>query len=109
MFRTLNSLHLLHNIIGDALNELDCAYRAKGLDYPSLEESGTVDEREQLALTPSLIAASDRIVAACDQLLATVRSPYASVCDAAMSVRRLLSNRVVHLPHSSSLYLHVLG
>ncbi|KAH9916743.1 S-adenosyl-L-methionine-dependent methyltransferase [Epithele typhae] len=62
------------------------------LDYPSLDapyyptQSHDPEEegRESLASHPDVLAAANRIVAACSQISATVHRPFLTLCDAAM-------------------------
>ena len=60
---------------------LDTAY------YPTEAHEPEVDAAESLASHPDVIAATNRIVAACGQISATVHRPFLTVCDAAMGVR----------------------
>ncbi|TBU38873.1 S-adenosyl-L-methionine-dependent methyltransferase [Dichomitus squalens] len=57
---------------------LDAAY------YPTETHEPEVDTAESLASHPDVIAATNRIVAACGQISATVHRPFLTLCDAAM-------------------------
>lgn len=60
---------------------LDAAY------YPTESHDPDADAAEALASHPDVIAATNRIVAACGQISATVHRPFLTLCDAAMGVR----------------------
>ena len=59
---------------------LDAAY------YPTEGHDPDVDAAEALASHPDVIAATNRMVAACGQISATVHRPFLTLCDAAMGV-----------------------
>lgn len=55
--------------------------------YPTEGHAQEEDAAESLASHPDVIAATNRIVAACGQIGATVHRPFLTLCDAAMGVR----------------------
>lgn len=54
------------------------------------EEPETRARAEALTSHPAVIAASNRLVAACGQLSASIQRPFLTICDAAMGVRTLI-------------------
>ncbi|KAI0666395.1 S-adenosyl-L-methionine-dependent methyltransferase [Trametes maxima] len=52
--------------------------------YPTEDHAPEADAAESLASHPDVIAATNRIVAACGQISATVHRPFLTLCDAAM-------------------------
>jgi hypothetical protein len=86
---TLERLQSLHALIGDAIKEICAGFREKNLDYPSLDKPFASDDSEELASSPRLTEASRTIIAASSQLIATVRSPFGTVCDNGMSVSHI--------------------
>lgn len=54
--------------------------------YPTEGHAHEEDSAESLASHPDVIAATNRIVAACGQIGATVHRPFLTLCDAAMGV-----------------------
>lgn len=54
--------------------------------YPTETHAPEQDAAENLASHADVIAAANRIVAACGQMSATVHRPFLTLCDAAMSV-----------------------
>ena len=73
---------------------LDSDVTVNTLDFPSLDmpyyptedHDQSTDAAESLASHPDVIAATNRIVAACGQISATVHRPFLTLCDAAMGV-----------------------
>ena len=73
---------------------LDSDVTVNTLDFPSLDmpyyptedHDQSADAAESLASHPDVIAATNRIVAACGQISATVHRPFLTLCDAAMGV-----------------------
>ena len=66
--------------------------------YPTEEHDPAVDAAESLASHPDVIAATNRIVAACGQISASVHRPFLTLCDAAMGVSPPLSPSGCHIP-----------
>ncbi len=105
---TFATLRALHAVIGNALAEMERAYKQnrKGstqvtqLDYPSLDtpyysntkHTAEEEEAEKLASDPAVVTAANRIVAACGQLTASVHRPFFSLIEGGKSVR---SNRFI--------------
>ena len=56
--------------------------------YPTESHPPERDAAESLASHPDVIAATNRIVAACGQISATVHRPFLTICDASMGVSR---------------------
>ena len=77
-------LRALHDTIGQAIDDIEEVYRAHSgevvPEYPSLDipyykcatHAPEIDKAEELRLEPTVLAAANRVVAACGQLSATV-------------------------------------
>lgn len=65
----------------------DASYHSFPLDFPSLDACCDPSSlSEMLTQNPDVIAAINRIIAACGQMTATVQTPFLTICDATMSV-----------------------
>ncbi|KAI0633823.1 S-adenosyl-L-methionine-dependent methyltransferase [Trametes polyzona] len=96
---TFATLRALHNLIGDALADIEAVYRTPPggggpLDYPSLDvpfykgaQDATLEraKAEKLTTEPAVVTAADRIVAACGQIAATLHKPYFQLCEGHMA------------------------
>jgi hypothetical protein len=83
---TFQTLRQLHAIIGTALSDIETNFRANGLaDWPSLDEPFTPGAAE--SATAQCVEATNLIVAAAEQMSATVRGPFFTLFDASMAVR----------------------
>ena len=108
---TFATLRALHTVIGDALTEMERIYAARSaeaggggapLDYPSLDvpyyhnggaagaHSGQADAAEKLAAEADVVMAANHIVAACEQLAASVHRPFFTLMEGIMSVSATL-------------------
>ena len=75
-----------------SLDSIDTVLDFPPLDkpyYPTEAHDANVEAAESLASHPDVIAAANRIVAACGQISATVHRPFLTLNDAAMGVRPL--------------------
>ncbi|KAI1792209.1 S-adenosyl-L-methionine-dependent methyltransferase, partial [Ganoderma leucocontextum] len=76
---------------------LDTAY------YPTEGHDPDADAAEALASHPDIIAATNRIVAACGQISATVHRPFLTLCDAAMGYHLPACLRFLEASHTVEL------
>ncbi len=100
---TFATLRALHAVIGDALTEMERVYAARSaegglpLDYPSLDvpyynnsdagaHSPEAEAAEKLASDSNVVIAANHIVAACEQLAASVHRPFFTLMEGLMSV-----------------------
>lgn len=83
---TTHRLKALHLIIGDAITEIESRFHEKGLDYPSLDDSYERSPSQILSEDAEILGATNKIIAASDHLIASVRSPYGTICRATMAV-----------------------
>lgn len=91
---SIQSLQQLYSLIGESLKTLEGVFSDSQHTFPSLDEVyDPKDPSEALLLDPRVIEASNVIVSAAEQLTATVKLPYLSLCDAVMGY---------HLPASIS-------
>lgn len=86
---SVEHLKLLHTLIGQGIMDLEAAFDSRGFQYPSMQDPYQRSKSQELAEDDSLLNATNMIVAAADQLIASVRHPFATICDAAMSVSRI--------------------
>ncbi|KAF8581125.1 S-adenosyl-L-methionine-dependent methyltransferase [Ramaria rubella] len=86
---TSSSVHLLrqlHSIIGESLSTLEFVYSEAQLSFPSLDDPyGSNPKADFLATNDSVVAATNSVVAAAEQLIATIKLPFTSLCDSAMA------------------------
>ncbi|KAI0635412.1 S-adenosyl-L-methionine-dependent methyltransferase [Trametes polyzona] len=68
--------------------------------YPTAEHTPDADAAESLASHPDVIAATNRIVAACGQITATVHRPFLTLCDAAMGYHLPACLRFLEASHT---------
>ncbi|KAI0362999.1 S-adenosyl-L-methionine-dependent methyltransferase [Pilatotrama ljubarskyi] len=68
--------------------------------YPTEEHAPELDAAESLASHPDVIAATNRIVAACGQISATVHRPFLTLCDAAMGYHLPACLRFLEASHT---------
>ncbi|KAI9063977.1 S-adenosyl-L-methionine-dependent methyltransferase [Trametes sanguinea] len=86
---TFSTLRALHALIGEAIDDLERLYAERSepsdpLDFPSLDEPYYADAKhtsaqeraETMRIEPDVSFATQRIVAACDQMSATVNRPW---------------------------------
>ncbi|TFK81372.1 hypothetical protein K466DRAFT_502247 [Polyporus arcularius HHB13444] len=71
--------------------------------YPTEEHDQSLDAAESLASHPDVIAATNRIVAACGQIGATVHRPFLTLCDAAMAYHLPACLRFLEASHTVEL------
>ncbi|KAI0700683.1 hypothetical protein C8T65DRAFT_790056 [Cerioporus squamosus] len=71
--------------------------------YPTEEHDQSTDAAESLASHPDVIAATNRIVAACGQISATVHRPFLTLCDAAMGYHLPACLRFLEASHTVEL------
>ncbi|CDO73947.1 hypothetical protein BN946_scf185016.g104 [Trametes cinnabarina] len=71
--------------------------------YPTESHSPEADAAESLASHPDVIAASNRIVAACGQISATIHRPFLTLCDAAMGYHLPACLRFLEASHTVEL------
>ena len=83
---TFKTLKTLHSLIGDAIAALEDKFEAVGEDYPSLDKPYTADASQLLSEDPAVVSLTNRIIAAADHLIATVRTPFSSVVHSGMGV-----------------------
>ena len=102
---TFATLRALYTVIGDALTEMERVYAARSaeggtpLDYPSLDvpyyhnncdrdgdASSAVEAAEKLAQDTEVVTPASHIVAACQQLAASVHRPFFTLAEGIMSV-----------------------
>ena len=101
---TFATLRALHTVIGDALTEMERVYAARSveggtpLDYPSLDVpyyhnnggdsngGAAAEAAEKLAQDTEVVTAASHIVAACQQLAASVHRPFFTLAEGIMSV-----------------------
>lgn len=83
---TLKHLRTLHCIIGDAITELESKFQHAGLDYPSLHSPYEHSASQLLSEDADVLNLTNRIVAASDHLISSVRSPYSTVVHSGMAV-----------------------
>ena len=81
---TFQTLRQLHNIIGNALNDLESSFSAKNLDWPSLDKPFSPGPAE--SAVAQCTETTNKIVAAAEQITATVRRPVFTLFDASMAV-----------------------
>ncbi|KAF8521225.1 S-adenosyl-L-methionine-dependent methyltransferase [Hysterangium stoloniferum] len=94
---TFQTLRQLHNIIGSALDGLENNFREKNLDWPALDKPFIPGEEESAA---ALCAeTTNKIVAAAEQITATVRGPSFSLFDASMAYHLPACLRFVEQTH----------
>ena len=80
-------LRRLANILSDAVTRIDEKYALADLEFPVLDKP--FDEKDpawRLLSDPDVVPLSSVIVAAADQLIASVRHPMQAVLDMAQSV-----------------------
>ena len=80
-------LRRLVNILSDAVTQIDEKYALADLEFPALHKQ--FDEKDpawRLLSDPDVVPLSSVIVAAADQLIASVRHPMQAVLDMAQSV-----------------------
>ncbi|KAI9059147.1 S-adenosyl-L-methionine-dependent methyltransferase [Trametes sanguinea] len=95
---TFSTLRALHSLIGNALDEIEHVYQSRGgqdgpLDYPSLDQpfykNGPAKSEEtvaeKLTTEPQVVEATNRAVAACGQLAASLQRPFFQLIDGIMS------------------------
>ncbi|RPD56594.1 hypothetical protein L226DRAFT_480398 [Lentinus tigrinus ALCF2SS1-7] len=90
---------------------LDSDVTVNVLDFPSLDmpyyptegHDQSTDASESLASHPDVIAATNRIVAACGQISATVHRPFLTLCDAAMGYHLPACLRFLEASHTVEL------
>ena len=108
---TFATLRALHTVIGDALAEMERIYAARSaeaggrpLDYPSLDvpyyhnggsTGAEADTAEKLAAEADVVMAANHIVAACEQLAASVHRPFFTLMEGLMSVSRARCHLIV--------------
>ncbi|KAH9896530.1 S-adenosyl-L-methionine-dependent methyltransferase [Cubamyces lactineus] len=68
--------------------------------YPTENHSPETDAAESLASHPDVIAATNRIVAACGQISATVHRPFLTMCDASMGYHLPACLRFLEATHT---------
>ncbi|KAI9066168.1 S-adenosyl-L-methionine-dependent methyltransferase [Trametes sanguinea] len=68
--------------------------------YPTESHSPEADAAESLASHPDVIAATNRIVAACGQISATIHRPFLTLCDAAMGYHLPACLRFLEASHT---------
>jgi hypothetical protein len=93
---TLKTLRQLHTIIGDAISKIETDFDANALDWPSLDNPHVLGRAEAAASTPHSVDACNRIVAAAEQLTATVRGPAFTLFDASMGVSEAARSHDAH-------------
>jgi len=81
----LEILHQLHAIIGDSISQLESDFKKRSLDWPSLDQPLTPGPAEDAAASSDNVDAVNKIVAAAEQLTATVRGPAFTIFDASMA------------------------
>ena len=91
---TLAHLRALHTKIGAALDDVEGAYTARGVDFPSLDVAvchddnnpAAASEGEKLRMDPSVSRSLETIVAACGELSTSAKSPFYHLIDALTAV-----------------------
>ncbi|KAI8973144.1 S-adenosyl-L-methionine-dependent methyltransferase [Trametes punicea] len=68
--------------------------------YPTEDHTLEADAAESLASHPDVIAAANRIVAACGQISATIHRPFLTLCDAAMGYHLPACLRFLEASHT---------
>ncbi|KAI0780347.1 S-adenosyl-L-methionine-dependent methyltransferase [Trametes elegans] len=68
--------------------------------YPTEDHPPEMDAAESLASHPDVIAATNRIVAACGQISATVHRPFLTLCDASMGYHLPACLRFLEASHT---------
>ncbi|KAI0828552.1 S-adenosyl-L-methionine-dependent methyltransferase [Trametes gibbosa] len=68
--------------------------------YPTEQNAPDADAAESLASHPDVIAATNRIMAACGQIGATVHRPFLTLCDAAMGYHLPACLRFLEASHT---------
>ncbi|KAF8585273.1 O-methyltransferase [Ramaria rubella] len=81
---TFRVLRRLHSIIGESLSQIESSFKAKSLDWPSLDQPHAPGPEEAAASAPESVEATNKIVAAAEQLTATVRGAQFTLYDASM-------------------------
>jgi hypothetical protein len=102
---TLKILRQLHTIIGDALSKIETDFDDKTLDWPSLDDAHAIGPAEVAASAPNSVDASNLIVAAAEQLTATIRGPAFTLFDASMGV----SEAADHVPVMLITYFSIIS
>ncbi|KAF8506141.1 S-adenosyl-L-methionine-dependent methyltransferase [Hysterangium stoloniferum] len=80
---TFQTLRQLHSLIGHALDHLEVHFKGRNLDWPSLDKSFTPGESE--SAVAHCVDATNKIVAAAEQLAVTVQRPSFTLFDASMA------------------------
>jgi hypothetical protein len=106
MSTTFAALRTLHNLIGEALTDIERVFTdseisslgpsppsspsftsQKPLDFPSLDDPfDPKSPAETLLSNPSVVRATKLLVASTGQLAAQVQRPFLTICDASMGV-----------------------
>jgi hypothetical protein len=82
-----SSLRILVDLISDAVTKIDEEYAAANVEFPSLKDVFDHRDRENVLLSKQSVNEQISIaVAAAEQLVATVRTPVATVWDMALMV-----------------------
>ena len=91
---TIQALYRLHSIIGQALSNIEEIYLQHDLEFPSLDEAivpnsngHTAKQRaHDLLKDNSVLAETNKAVAAADHLIALLRVPFLYIADISLSV-----------------------
>ncbi len=97
---TVETLRALHAAIGQAIDEIERVYKAHSREggtalqfppldvpyYSTVKNSAEVDKAEELRTDPVVFGATNRIVAACGQITATVHKPFFQLVEGGQGV-----------------------
>src|SRR5438105_983755 len=89
---SIATLHALHAVIGESLDQIALVYSAQGIDFPSLDApyQGS-SQGEKLANTDTTVRlAIQRAVSACGHIAASLQNPFMTLSDLALGVRSVL-------------------
>ena len=87
---SISKLRALAKMINDQVDVIESEMASKGFAYPDLDTPVDVEHRysaEIAALAPEITDPAKVIVAACGQLMASVKSPSMLMVESAHSVR----------------------
>ena len=77
----MEQLRSLHKIIGEGIDELERIFKEKNVEYPDFRESYQNSESQILSEDPITLSATNRIIAATEQLKAQVENPFVAIVD----------------------------
>lgn len=117
---TVAALRALHAVIGSAIDEIERVYKEQSsstglpLDYPSLDvpyyssqqNPPEVAKSEELRLDEKVFGATNQIVAACEQITATVHKPFLLLFEGINGVLLLTTSDITLSDMLTSRFVH---